>query len=139
MVQRYLRKSCGTTFSGIVGFTGRHYNSSIITRALSLVAAKMVTYDVRKQLKNKVFTYINPQFMWVECYSGLMRRYTDTLRVDARHPWHVDELFFKILKMDICLFAVMDGVSRFILSYDISTVKKGVNPTGLFESAANYV
>ena len=34
------------------------------------------------------------------------------------------------------LFSVMDGASQFILTHEISLVKKGINPTGLFAASA---
>ena len=47
-----------------------------------------------------------------------------------------NKLFFKVLEFTRYLFAVMDGASRFILTHEISRVKKGVDPTGLFAASA---
>ena len=58
------------------------------------------------------------------------------LSVDAGYQWHIDELLFKILKKERYLFAVMDDASRFILSYEISPLKQGFKPDGLFGVAA---
>ena len=37
---------------------------------------------------------------WVDCYSSMMGKYAATLCVDAGYRWHVDEIFFKILKKE---------------------------------------
>ena len=50
-LQRYLCKSCGHTFSGIGGFTGRHFKPEVIVRALSMMAVKMSPSEVGGQLK----------------------------------------------------------------------------------------
>ena len=136
-VQRYLCKSCGKTFSGIDGFVGRHFDADVIIRSLSMAAAKLSSNEVRGQLKLvgiKVDT--STIHRWTDCYSSRMCEYAAVLRVDTRRQWHVDELFFKILKKKRYLFAVMDGASRFILSYEISPLKQGFKPAGLFAVAA---
>ena len=97
-LQRYLCKSCGHTFSGIDGFTGRHFKPEVIVRALSMMmAVKMSPYEVCGQLKmeNIICHYITIA-RWADHYSDIMCKYSSTLRVDAGYQWHVDELFFKI-------------------------------------------
>ena len=71
-----------------------------------------------------------------DCYSDMMCKYPAVLCVDAGCRWHVGELFFKVHKKKRCLFAVMDGANRFILSYEISPLKQGFKPAGLFTMAA---
>ena len=73
---------------------------------------------------------------YAECYSGMMDKYANTLRVDAGFMWHVDELFFKAANKSRWLFSVMDGASRFILAYEIASTKPGFKATGLFAAAA---
>ena len=136
-VQRCLCKSCGKTFSGIDGFVGRHFDADVIIRSLAMTAAKLSSSKVRMQLKLvgiKVDT--STIHRWTDCYSGMMCKYAAVLRVSAGHQWHVNELFFKILKKKRYLFAVMDGASRFIMSYEILPLKPGFKPAGLFTMAA---
>ena len=136
-VQRYLCKSCGKTFSGIDGFVGRHFDADVIIRSLAMAAAKLSSNEVRMQLKLvDIKVDASTIHRWTDCYSSMMCKYAAVLRVDAGHRWHVDELFFKILKKKRYLFAVMDGASRFILSYEISPLKQGFKPAGLFTMAA---
>ena len=47
LVQRYLCKSCGKTFSGIGGFVGWHFDADVIIRSLSMAAAKLSPNEVR--------------------------------------------------------------------------------------------
>ena len=137
-VQRYLCKSCGQTFSGIDGFVGRHFDADVIIKALSMVAKKMSPDEARDQLKlDDIKIDASTIHRWADCYSGMMYKYAAALRVDAGHQWHVDEIFFKVLKKKRYLFAVMDGASRFILSYEISPLKQGFKPAGLFAAAAS--
>ena len=141
LVQRYLCRSCNKTFSGIVGFVGRHYDAATITKALFQVAACASPDQMRKNLKFEgISVHETTIHRWVECYSEMMRKYAGTLRVDAGHQWHVDEiLFFKMRKLERYLFTVMDGSSRFILSYEISTTKQNFNATNMFAAAAGRV
>lgn len=136
-VQRYLCVSCGCTFSGIAGFRGRHFEAPTIIRSLSMVAAKMSPTEVCRQMRLEGIS-IHPTTIakWVNNYSNIMYGYSTTLRVDAGYQWHVDELYFTVLGKARYLFAVMDGASRFILAYEISSVKQGVKPAGLFAAAA---
>ena len=137
-VQRYLCKSCGKTFSGIDGFVGRHFDTDVIIRALSMAAAKMSPDEARGQLKLEGIK-INASTIhrWADCYSSMMCKYGDTLRVDAGYRWHIDEIFFKVRKKDRYLFTVIDGATRFILSYEISPLKQGFKRAGLFAAAAS--
>ena len=102
-----------------------------------MAAAKMSSNEVRGQLK-LVGIKVNASTIhrWSDCYSSIMCKYATVLRVDAGYRWHVDELFFKVLKKKRYLFAVMDGASRFILSYEISPLKQGFKANGLFAAAA---
>ena len=137
-VQRYLCKSCNKTFSGIDGFVGRHFGADIIIRVLSMVATKMSPDEARRQLNLEgIKIDASTIHRWTDCYSNIMCRYAATLRIDAGFQWHLDELFFKILKKEKYLFAVIDGASRFILSYEISPRKQGFDATGLFAAAAS--
>lgn len=136
-VQRYLCKSCGRTFSGIDGFAGRHFEVPVIIRALSMTAARMSPGEVRAQFRlDGIIIHQDTIARWADCYSGIIGRYSAALRVDAGHRWHVDELFFRVLGAPRYLFAVMDGASRFILSYEVSPLKQGSDPSGLFARAA---
>ena len=136
-VQRYLCMSCGRTFSGMDGFRGRHFDAGIIARALSMAAARMSPAEVCRQMRLEgVAIHPATVYGWAAHYSSVMCRYSAALRVDAGHQWHVDELHFKVLGGARYLFAVMDGASRFVLSHEISAVKKGVDPAGLFAAAA---
>ena len=140
LVQRYLCRSCNKTFSGIAGFVGRHYDEATITDALFHVAMKLSTDEARKSLGfHGVAIHETTIQRWVDCYSEIMRKYAGTLCVDAGHQWHVDEIFFKIRNLERYLFSVMDGSSRFVLSYEISPKKQGFNATGLFATAAARV
>ena len=137
LVQRYKCKSCSRTFSGIDGFRGRHIAAPIIAEALFMVATKMSGDEVRRALKLRgIYVHESTIAKWAEHYSRIMSEYSATLRVDAGHQWHIDELFVKICGREGYLFGVLDGASRFILSHETSRVKQGFNPTGLFESAA---
>ena len=136
-VQRYLCKSCGRTFSGIGGFVGRHFEATIIIRALSMTAARMSPGEVRPQFKlDGITIHQDTIARWSDCYSGVICRYSAALRVDAGHRWHVDELFFRARGAPRYLFAVMDGASRFILSCEVSPLKQGSDSSGLFARAA---
>lgn len=136
-VQRHLCKSCGRTFSGIDGFVGRHFEATIIIKALSMTAARMSPGEVRVQFKlDGITIHQDTIARWSGHYSGIICRYSAALRVDAGHQWHVDEMFFRVRGATRYLFAVMDGASRFILSYEVSPLKHGADPSGLFARAA---
>lgn len=136
--QRYLCKACGKTFSGIEGFVGRHFGTDVIIESISLMAAKLSADEVRQHLHRKgIEINASTVHRWADHYSSIMGKYAATLRVDAGYRWHIDEIFFKVLKQDRYLFAVIDGATRFILSYEISPLKQGFKPAGLFAAAAS--
>ena len=68
-------------------------------------------------------------------YSGMLNRFSKTLRPRLGHRWHCDEVFFRILGLERWLFTVMDGRTRFIMSWDISHTKTGYRPLRLFLAA----
>lgn len=136
-VQRYRCRACGRTFSGIDGFAGRHFDAAVIVEALSLVSIRMSAGEAGRHMRLRgAYVRQTTISLWARDYSRLMSGYSDTLRVDAGHQWHVDELFVKVFGSPSYLFGVMDGASRFVLSYEMSRVKQGCDPTGLFASAA---
>ena len=103
-----------------------------------MVAAKLSPDEALKQIDLEDIQISESTIhRWADCYSRMMSKYAAALRVDAGYRWHLDEIFFKILKEKRYLFTVMDGASRFILSYEISACKGGFNPTGLFVAAAS--
>lgn len=137
LVQRYKCKMCGRTFSGTIGFVGRHFSEDAIVKALSLVATKMSHEEAADKLAEEdVIVHASTVFRWVRHYSQIMCNYSATLRVDAGCMWHVDEIHLKIMKKARYLFAVMDHSSRFVLSFELSHLKQGVDPTDLFSGAA---
>ena len=73
---------------------------------------------------------------WSDHYSGIIGWYSAALRVDAGHRRHADEMLFGVRGATRYLFAVMNGASRFILSYEASPLKHGADPSGLFARAA---
>ena len=136
-VQRHLCRSCGRTFSGIDGFVGRHFEAKVIIKALSMTAIKLSSGEVLVPLKIDGFEiHQSTVARWSDHYSGIISRYSAALRVDAGPRWHVDEMFFRVRGAIRYLFAVMDGASRFILSYEVSSLKQGSDPSGLFARAA---
>lgn len=102
-----------------------------------MVAAKMSPTEVCRQMRLEGIN-IHPTTVakWADHYSDIMHRYSTTLRVDTGYQWHVDELYFTVLSKVKYLFVVMDGTSRFVLAYEISSVKQGAKPAGLFAAAA---
>ncbi len=136
-VRRYMCKKCGRTFSGMEGFKGRHFDASVIAKALSMMATKMSPEEVCVQLAMDEII-INPSTIhrWTDEYSRIMLRFSSLLCLDAWFQWHVDELEFKIRKQTRYLFGVIDGASRFVLSHEILKKKKGSDPTNLFQMAA---
>ena len=138
LVQRHLCNSCGRTFSGKAGFKGRHFDETVIIKALSMMATKMSPEEVCTQLRLDGIV-IDPSTIhrWTDHYSRIMILFSNTLRLDVGFQWHVDELHFKIRKQPRYLFGVMDGASRFVLSHEILKDKPGANPHGLFAAAAS--
>ena len=135
--QRYMCRSCGTTFSGIDGFRGRHSPAWAVVVALSAVAAGLSPVQARNQLALLGVTVHGDTVSgWVDHYSGVMGRYSAALRVPAGFRWHADEVCIRIRGQARYLFAVMCGTSRFVLSYEISPAKLGFDPLGLFAAAA---
>ena len=120
LVQRHPCNSCGRTFSGKAGFKGRHFDETVIIKALSMMATKMSPEEVCTQLRLYGIV-IDPSTIhrWTDHYSRIMILFSNTLRLDAGFQWHVDELHFKIRKQPRYLFGVMDGASRFVLSHEI--------------------
>ena len=134
----HLCNSCGRTFSGVAGFKGRHFDETVIIKALSMMATKMSPEEVCTQLRLDGIV-IDPSTIhrWTDHYSRIMILFSNTLRLDAGFQWHVDELHFKTRKQSRYLFGVMDGASRFVLSHEILKDKPGANPHGLFAAAAS--
>ena len=72
------------TFSGIDGFVSRHFYTDATIRTLSMVRAKMSPDEARQQLDLESITIDASTIpRWAGCYSGMIGKYTATLRVDA--------------------------------------------------------
>ena len=135
-VQRHLCRSCGYSFSGTPGFLGRRVGPETVARALKGVAYGLSPASVQRILAEEGIS-LHPCTIhrWVADYSSLMDGYARTLRPTTGFMWHSDETHFRILGKARWLFAVMDGRTRFVLSYDISATKMGYNPLSLFAGA----
>ena len=120
--QRYLCKECGRTFSES-GFGDKHHRPREITRALHGVAAGLSSREASYAMKRDHIKVDPSIHRWMAEYPGLVNRFSRTLRPRLGHRWHCDEVFFKILGLERWLFTVMDGRTRFILSWDISDPK----------------
>ena len=134
--QRYLCKKCNRTFSGIPGFSGRHYSPSIIRRGLDdHVSGKSLGAVARGLGYDHIVVSRTTIYRWSNDYSRLLDRFMRSLRPIVGLKWHCDEIFHKISGVDRWLFAVMDGKTRYILSHDASGTKFGYKPRPLFEAA----
>ena len=135
-VQRHLCRSCGYSFSDTPGFLGRHVAPETVAGALKGVAYGLSPASVQRILAEEgILLHPCTIHRWVADYSSLMEGYARTLRPMTGFMWHCDETYFKILGQARWLFAVMDGRTRFVLSYDISTRKMGYDPLSLFAGA----
>ena len=65
----------------------------------------------------------------------MMESYARGIGPRTGHKWHCDEIYFRIRGKAGCLFTVMDGRSRFILSHGISDTEFGYDPFKLFAAA----
>lgn len=134
--QRYMCRDCGRTFSGMPGFKGRHFEPAVITRALHEAASGLSAYRTSRILRASGIG-VDPATIhrWTVAYSRMVDGFAKSMRPRVGHRWHCDEIFFKILGFPRLLFAVMDGSTRFILSWDVSDTKDGYKPMRLFEAA----
>ena len=65
-------------------------------------------------------------------------KYTSTLRPkQLGQKWSADEKFKKIRGQKNWVFTVMDGVTRFVLAFDVSKTKDKYDAISLFQSAKN--
>ena len=136
IVQRHLCRSCGYSFSGTPGFLGRHAGPETVARALREVAYGLSPASVQRILAEEgARVHHSTIYRWAAGYSSLMEGYVKTLRPLTGFKWHCDETHFRILGQARWLFAVMDGRSRFVLSYGISARKMGYDPLLLFAAA----
>lgn len=136
--QRHKCKRCGRTFSGEPGFKGKQHRPHEITRALRLVVSGMSLREAAFEMGTaKVEVDPSTIHRWMVEYSTLLNRFSKTLRPRTGHRWHCDEVFFRILGLERWLFAVMDGRTRFIISWDVSDTKTGYGPLRLFLAARN--
>ena len=135
-IQRHLCRSCGYSFSGTSGFLRRHAGPETVVRAVKEVAYGLSSVLVQRILAEEgVRVHQSTIYRWVSDYSSLMEGYARTLRPLTGFKWHCEGTHFKILGQARWLFAVMDGRSRFVLSYDISARKMGYDPLSLFAGA----
>lgn len=136
--QRYKCKKCGRTFSGEPGFKGKQHRPHEITRALRLAVSGMSLREVAIEMgKDGIEVSPGTILRWMVEYSGMLNRFSKALRPGLGHRWHCDEVFFRILGMERWLFTVMDGRTRFIISWDVSGTKTGYRPMRLFLAARN--
>ena len=61
--------------------------------------------------------------------------YLDSLSVRVGSRWNVDELYARMKKLKMYLFSVMDGSTRFCLSYDMGDRKDEYNAERLLAVA----
>ena len=133
-IQRYLCRSCGSSFSGTPGFLGRQVDPGTVVRVLREVAYGLSPASVQKILADEGAA-VHPctVYRWTAGY--MIERYVKTLRPMAGFKWHCDETYLRMFGQARWLFAVMDGRSRFILSCDMSATKMGYRPLRLFVEA----
>ena len=134
--QRYKCKECRRTFSGEPGFKGKQHKPREIARALQEVVAGLSLRQASYVMERDGIS-VDPSTIhrWMVEYSGMLNRFSKTLRPRLGHRWHCDEVFFRILGLERWLFTVMDGRTRFIMSWDISHTKTGYRPLRLFLAA----
>ena len=95
--QRHMCKKCGKTFSGIPGFTGRHYSAHIIRRAPDdHVSGKSLGAVVRGLGYDHIVVSRTTIYRWSKDYSRLLDKFMRTLRSIVGFKWHCDEIFHKI-------------------------------------------
>ena len=129
-------KRCGRTFSGTLGFKGRHYSSKVIARALREYVSGLSAYNVAyvpggDGIKARPSTVQR----WIEEYSSPPWRFSLAIRPFVGYRRRCDEAFVKILGAGGRLFAVTDGRTGFILAWDVSDTKMGYKPLPLFVAA----
>ena len=136
-VQRFRCKICGRRFSDNLGFEGRHFAPAIITLALTIFAFG-ISPDGISQILRQAGTTVHPVTVqrWVDRYVDLVEAYANTLappRLGLK--WSSDEKNKDIRGQERWVFTVMDSITRFILSYNVATLKFGYNAVPLLETA----
>ena len=135
-IQRYLCRNCGRSFSGILGFKGRHTDPKTIVRVLREVVRGLSCASAQGMLADEgTAVHESTIYRWAAHYSVMMEGYARGIGPRTGHKWHCDEIYFRIRGKAGYLFTVMDGRSRFILSHGISDTKFGYDPFKLFAAA----
>ena len=137
--RRFRCKNCRYRFSDNLGFEGRHLAPAVITLALTIFAFGISPGGISQVLR-QASTAVHPVTVQrrADRYVDLVEAYANTLappRLGLK--WSPDEKRRDIRGRERWVFTVMDGVTRFILSCNVATLKFGYNAVPLLEAAKN--
>ena len=135
--QRFFCKDCKKLFLDFYNFDRKHYQAEIIAKVWELYYDGMSYYKIKFYLGshyNLKRISTSTIFNWVQTYSQLMRRYTDSFMPKNIGIIHVDETTV-ILKRELLanwlnkswLWVGMDATSRIAYGIHISLERDSIN------------
>ena len=137
-VQRYRCRGCGRQFSGNAGYRGMRLSPREVLMIVAMCLEGMALRRVARTMRR-----LGTQVSHVSAYNaarkyvGMLKGYLAGIRPVAGPRWHADEVLVRVLGADAWVFVVMDGTTRFVLSYEIAARKDGHNARGLLRGAAD--
>ena len=136
-VQQYGCKSCKRRFVFRPGFERMRHEPEIITEVLNQHNAGL-SHRKTAEYTRRMGSGVHPTttYRWNKKYAGMAGPYLDSLPIRTGDRWHGDEVFVAIKNQLMYLFNVIDGDSRFCLSYEMANRKDGHNAEQLLIGAS---
>ncbi len=138
-IQRMICKECGKTFSTNIGFRYRQFDDTVITQVLHMYHSGLSVRAISAQFASRDIT-IDPAtiYRWVQRYSKVAAKYTDSLTPDVGDKFRADEVYVNVDGKKMYLFASMDDDTRYWLASDLAEKKHGHKAEALFKRTIDH-
>ena len=130
------RCRCGHRFVWRPGFEKKRFDTKTIVDALHEHAQGASFRKISENLARKGIS-VNPStvYRWVSHYGRSMDAYMNTITPRVGEQWHADEVMLTIGGVDMYLMSMIDGMTRFWLSFDMALSKNTADARILFRNA----
>jgi putative transposase len=121
-VQRYLCKSCGFGFSGMMAFRGTRHKAEVIVEALDLYYRGLSLRQIAEHLDatRGVRVSYGTVYSWIRKYVELVNRFTSALQAKVSERWHADETILRVKGRDLVVWGLLDSETRLLIATHIS-------------------
>ena len=133
VVQRFVCRACGKTFSGNFGFRYRRYDPAVVSEAVHLYYSGMSVRSISDLFKVRgIDVTYSAIYKWIKRYSKIAALYTDSLKPRVGNWYRGDEVWVKVNGQKYYLFATMDDDTRYWLAGELADSKDKHDADNIF-------